>query len=584
MSSPFFGLEIGSSALQAAQQQLDTAAHNVANASTPGYSRQVVTLVASPPYTVPAFDRSGLPGQIGSGVSVAAITRVRDTFLDGQVQAQTALQGEWSARDQELAKVESIFPEPSSSGLGNTISQYYGAWQDVAADPSSTAARTALTQQATSLAMQLNSASTQLGMASAGIDSEVSQDITTVNNLAQQIAGLNGQIQRVTVSGNQPNDLLDQRNQLLTQLNAILPTTVMTQTDGTITVEVGGTDLVSGVRSRQLVASTDPATGHVTPTWSDGSAVTVSTGQMKALLDVRDVDIAGYQSQLDALAKGIADSTNALHERGIDANGNAGLAIFTYNAGDPAQSLAVNAAVAANPQLIAASSAPNAPGDGSVAGLIGDLQNAKSYSAGIAGTNVVGGMDLTTGTTARLMTVATDTAKAQTYTFSSTAPGSLTLTGADGSSQTITVSDTAGGGTQVLNFDQLGIQLTVSNGTTASATKTAADLVTDLTSPGQNTVVAASLYSPSQTTSDFYATLVGQIGSTSSQATEMDQNQQLVLSQLNTQVQQNSGVSLDEEATDMLRFQNAYQAAARVITTMDQMLDTLINATGVVVP
>ena len=110
MSSPFYGLDIGASALRAAQQMLDTAAHNVANASTPGYSRQVVSLVESPPYTYPAFNRSGLPGQVGSGVTVAAITRVRDNFLDLQVQAQTALKGEWDTRQQELAKVESIFP------------------------------------------------------------------------------------------------------------------------------------------------------------------------------------------------------------------------------------------------------------------------------------------------------------------------------------------------------------------------------------------------------------------------------------------------------------------------------------------
>ncbi len=577
MSSPFFGLEIGSSALRAAQQQLDTAAHNVANASTPGYSRQVVSLVEAPPYTFPAFNRSGAPGQIGSGVTVAAITRVRDTFLDQQVQAQTTLQGQWDTRDQELSKVEAVFPEPSSSGLGNTISQYYAAWQDVASEPTSTAARTALTEQASNLAMQMNSTSTQLGMIASGIDTEVSQQVTSINDLATQIAGLNGQIQRVTVSGANPNDLLDQREQLLEQLSAIVPTSVTVQKDGSATVEVGGTDLVSGVNARQMVAQTN-SSGHVMPTWSDGSAVTLSSGQMKALLDVRDVDVAGYQSQLDSLAQGIADSTNALHERGVDANGNAGQALFTYYPGNAAATLAVNPAVAANPQLIAASASPDTPGDGSVAGLIADLQNAKSYSAGVAGTNVVGGMDLTTNTTARLMTVATDTAVAQTYTFSGTG-NSLTLTGADGSHQTITVADMAEGDTQVLNFDQLGIKLTVSSETAAKA---GADLVTDFTTPGQNTVVAASLYTPSQTTTDFYSGIVAKIGSASSQATEMSQNQQLVVSQLNNQVQQVSGVSLDEEATDMLKFQRAYQAAARVITTMDQMLDTLINATGVV--
>jgi flagellar hook-associated protein 1 FlgK len=577
MSSPFFGLDIGASALRAAQQQLDTAAHNVANASTPGYSRQVVSLVESPPYTLPSLDRSGLPGQIGSGVTVAAITRARDAFLDQQVQAQSSLQAGWNARQQQLAKVEAVFPEPSDSGLGSTISQYYSAWQDVAADPTSTSARTALTEQASSLAMQMNSDSTQLGMVASGIDAQVKQQVTTVNDLATQIATLNGQIQRVTVTGENPNDLLDQREQLLEQLSAIVPASEMTQKDGTTTVEIGGTDLVSDVTARQMVAQTN-GSGHAVPTWSDGSAVDLPSGEMKSLLDVRDVDVAGYRSQLDALAQGIADSTNALLQRGVDANGNAGQALFTYYPGNAAATLTVNPAVAANPALIAASASANTPGDGSVAGQIADLQNARSYSGGVAGTDVVGGMDLTTNTTARLMNVATDTAVAQTYTFSGTG-NSLTLTGADGSHQTITVADMAVGDTQVLNFDQLGIKLTVSS---ASSAKAAADLTTDLTTAGHNTVVAASLYSPAQTTADFYASLVGRIGSASSQAGEMAQNQQLVVDQLTTQVQQVSGVSLDEEATNMLRFQRAYQAAARVITTMDQMLDTLINSTGMV--
>jgi flagellar hook-associated protein 1 FlgK len=577
VSSPFFGLDIGSSALRSAQQLLNTAAHNVANANTPGYSRQRVNVVASAPYTFPAFNRSGLPGQIGSGVTVAAITRVRDNFLDLQVQAQTALQGEWDTRQQELSKVESIFPEPSDSGLGNVISKYWSAWQDVASDPTSAAARTALTEQASSLAMELNRDSTQLSMIATGIDSQVNQQIITVNDLAKQIASLNGQIQRVTITGDHANDLLDQREQLLEQLSAIVPATTMTLQDGTMTVLVGGTDLVSNVSARQLVGQTDGA-GHVTPTWADGGAVALPSGQMKALLAVRDVDLAGYRAQLDSLAKGIADATNTLHERGVDANGNAGQAIFTYNAGNVAATLAVNPTVAGDPRLVAAAASATSPGDGSVAGLIADLSNARSYSAGVAGANLVGGMDLTTNTTARLMTITADTAVAQTYTFSGSG-NSLTLAGADGSTQTLTVSDMALGGTQTLNFDQVGVKLTIG---ATSAAKSGASLVSDFTTSGQNTIVAASLYAPSQTTTDFYAALVGKIGTASAQSGEMSKNQQLVVDQLTTRVQEVSGVSLDEEATDMIRFQHAYQAAARVITAMDEMLNTLINGTGLV--
>jgi flagellar hook-associated protein 1 FlgK len=578
MSSPFFGLDIGVSGLRAAQQMLDTAAHNVANANTPGYSRQRVRLIESAPYTFPAFNRSGIPGQIGSGVTVQSITRVRDTFLDLQVQAQTALKGEWDSRQQQLTKIESIFPEPSDTGLGSVISKYFSAWQDVASDPSSTAARTAMTEQASSLALELNRDATQLGAVRTDVNQQLKQQVATVNDLATQIANLNGQIQRVTITGENPNDLMDQREQLLEQLSAIVPASVQTQKDGTMTVLVGGVDLVNNVNARKLVATTG-AGGDITPTWSDGSSLVLPTGQMKALLQVRDVDLAGYRSQLDTLAQGIADSTNALLQRGIDANGNAGQALFTYYPGNVAATLGINPAIASNPQLVAAAGAANTPGDGSVAGLIADLQNAKSYSVGVAGTDVVGGMDLTTGSTARLLTVAMDAATAQTYTFSSSGPNSLTITGADGSSQTITVADMDAGGTQILNFDQVGIKLTVNAGTSA---KTGADLTTNLTTSGQNTMVAANLYTPSQTITDFYAGLVGKIGTASSQANEMQANQQLVVDQVNSQISQVSGVSLDEEATDMIKFQHAYQAAARVITTMDEMLNTLINGTGLV--
>ena len=130
----------------------------------------------------------------------------------------------------------------------------------------------------------------------------------------------------------------------------------------------------------------------------------------------------------------------------------------------------------------------------------------------------------------------------QTYTFSSSGPNSLTLTGADGSNQTITLTDMAAGSTQILNFDQLGIKLTVS---TDGAIKSGADLITDLTTAGHDTMVAANLYTPSQTVTDFYAGLDGKIGTASSQATEMAGNQQLVVDQVTSQISQVSGVSLD---------------------------------------
>jgi flagellar hook-associated protein 1 FlgK len=176
------------------------------------------------------------------------------------------------------------------------------------------------------------------------------------------------------------------------------------------------------------------------------------------------------------------------------------------------------------------------------------------------------------------MTIDAGSAVAQAWTFTGSG-NTLTLTGADGSTQTISVADMAAGSTQTLNFDQLGISLVIS---APNGAKAGADLVTDLTTAGQDNMVTTSLFTPPQTASDFYAGLIGKIGSASSQAISMAQNQQLVVDHLTQRVQEYSGVSLDEEATDMVRFQHAYQAAARVITTMDEMLNTLINNTGLV--
>jgi flagellar hook-associated protein 1 FlgK len=183
---------------------------------------------------------------------------------------------------------------------------------------------------------------------------------------------------------------------------------------------------------------------------------------------MRDTTITGYQTQLNGLAKGIADAVNAVHQSGTDANGAPGTALFTYTAGTEAATLGVSATIAADPRLIVASALAGQPGDGSIAGAIAELRTALLF----------------------------------------------------------------GGGTR--------------------------------------------------TASDTYAGIVSGIGTDARQGSEMSTNQALVVDHLERRRESISGVSLDEEATDMIRFQHAYQAAARVITAVDEMLDMLINRTGIV--
>jgi flagellar hook-associated protein 1 FlgK len=467
MSAAFFGLNTALRGLVASQLMMDTAAHNTANANTPGYSRQRVNLVASDPYSFPGFNRSGIPGQIGTGVSVSTIMRVRDAFIDLQLRQQIPLDAAWTARRDELAKVEVIFPEPASAGLGSTMGKFWDAWQNLAADPASSTNRATVVQSAATLASQFNESASQLVTLRNGIDVQVSQDVANVNDLATRIAALNSQIQRVAASGDHPNDLQDQRDALFDQLAAIVPATLAPQADGTVNVLVGGVDLVSGGQTRTMTTAPD-ANGHLNPVWSDGSAVALGNAQLGALINVRDVTLVGYQAQLDTLAKTFADAVNAAHATGFDANGNPGGPLFTYTAGKVAGTLAVSAAIAADPRLLAAASAVGQAGNGVVAGQIADLRQALLF-----------------------------------------------------------------------------------NGGTANA-------------------------------SDAYAGFIGQIGSDASQANEMAANEALVKTHLTQRRESMNGVSLDEEATNMIQFQHSYQAAARVITVMDDMLDTLINKTGLV--
>jgi flagellar hook-associated protein 1 FlgK len=347
------------------------------------------------------------------------------------------------------------------------MSRFWAAWQDVAADPTSTAARATLVAQAGTLASRFGRDAKQLDSIVGGIDAGLRGQIGSVNDIAVRIAALNEQIQRVTVAGDQPNDLTDQRDLLLDELNRYVPVTVEPQADGTVTVMIGGTDLVNHDRARRLVAA-DDGSGHVRPEWSTGGVVILGQGAMAGLVSVRDGELAAYRATLDSLAEAIADAVNAIHQTGGDQTDAAGLEFFTYTPGNAAGSLAVNAAIAADPRRVAAAAGPGTPGDGSIAGAIADLQLARIFGSG------------------------------------------------------------------------------------------------------------------TQTPADAFAGLIGRIGTDSRQADEMAVNQSLVVGHLVQRRESISGVSLDEEAADMIRFQHAYTAAARVMTAYDELLDILINRTGIV--
>lgn len=214
MSGLFSTLRTSNKGLQVSQTALQTVSHNVSNAGTEGYSLQRVHAVTS----LPLSNGAGV-GQIGTGVEVASITRIRDSFLDYQIRKEKSISSQYSAREEFLSQVESIFNEPSSTGLSNDLSSFWDAWSQLASSPESTTARTLVVSNAKALASSINQTYEQLSELQDNAGLIVKQDVFTISGMLDQIKELNSQIKSIYVSGQTPNDLLDRRDLLLDQLS-----------------------------------------------------------------------------------------------------------------------------------------------------------------------------------------------------------------------------------------------------------------------------------------------------------------------------------------------------------------------------
>ena len=443
--STFMGLETTLRGILAQQLALDVTGHNIANANTVGYSRQRASLVATDPYTVPGVTRPPQAGQLGTGVDVDQYERIRDSFIDLQLRAQTMLNGANQATQDGLQQVEQAFNEPSDSGLNSLLAKYWSAWQDVSNSPENLATRQALAAAASSLAGGFNQVSQQLSTLQTQTATNVTYTINDVNSIGTQIAALNDAIAKSTVTGDHPNDLLDQRDLLIDKLSELGNVALANGANGAVDVSIGGAALVTGATSATL---------------AEASLTSLTSGKLSALVKLRDTTIPGYQTQLNTVASTLISQTNTAHAAGFDLSGTAGGTFFT---GTDAATIGVNSALVTNPALIAASG-NGQPGNAAAALAINTLR----------GTVVIG----------------------------------------------------------------------------------------------------------SATIDQAYSQLVTRIGSDSQEAQRSLDTSSLLASTLQSKRDSVSGVSLDEEMTNMVRFQRGYQASARALSAMDDMLDTLITRTG----
>ncbi|MDK2816825.1 MAG: flagellar hook-associated protein 1 [Moorella sp. (in: firmicutes)] len=471
MPGTFFGFNTALRGMQAQQRGIYTTAHNIANANTEGYTRQRVVLATLPAYPVPSMNHPGGQGwQIGTGVDSQETRRMRDEFLDTQIRRETGTLGQWEQIQDVLEQVEIVFNEPSDTGLSTLMSQFWAAWQELSKYAESSPVRTTVVETANALAEAFNHSAAQLETIKNDIDQTIELKVKEINSLAQQIADLNGQIKNIVTVGDQPNDLLDQRDLLLDRLGKMIDFTVTTSSNGTITITLGGGgNLVEEVDGSTTIHKLKSSGSDVSWVEEDTQPpLTISNGELFGLQKVKS-EVETYLTNLDTLAGELATAVNNEHKKGVDLSGTGGEDFLVAEDGGSitAANIQVNPNIQADVTKIAAATAGGGPGDGSIALAIAQLQHKLIPSLSNA------------------------------------------------------------------TFD------------------------------------------------DYYKNFTAKLGVDAHEAVRMTTNQGVLVDQLTNRKESISGVSLDEEMANMIQYQRAYEAAARMITTLDAMLDKIINGMGV---
>ena len=373
-------VDIGKSALFTAQQAISVAGHNIANVNTPGYSRQQVTLAENRP-------ENGSPGQIGTGVHAESIRRSFDFFVDEQLLASRERLGEFTASSNALARLEPLFGDANNQGIGAGLNEFFGALQDVATNPNDLSARTVFLSKATALAGRFNQSAADLTSAQDFLDRQVGQTITDVNRLTSEIADLNTGIARAESSGQQANDLRDERGVALAELGELIEISSIEDVTGQLTVFAGrGHVLVDKEQTFQLVAVPDLSNnGLLDVRYDAGTGPTTSlapviqSGRLKGLLDVRDQTIPSLRASLDTLASEVVTQVNQQHRAGFGLDGSTNQDFFVA-AGTTASTIAVSLANAR--QIAASSTAAGVPGNNANALALAGLRNTAFTSFG----------------------------------------------------------------------------------------------------------------------------------------------------------------------------------------------------------
>ncbi|MCX7513131.1 flagellar hook-associated protein FlgK [Frateuria sp. STR12] len=616
-------LSTGVSGLLAAQVGLSTTGHNVSNVNTDGYSRQQVSFGARAPQAEGRY-------YVGTGVDTVAVQRAYSQHLNAALWSAASSKGRADAFQGLTDQLNNQLS--GSSNLQSSLDTFFGAVQDMANAPADASARGVLLARAGALASTFRALSGQFGSLDGQVQRQLTDTVASINSDSAAIAKLNERIRAST--GEQPADLLDQRDALIKKLSGEVGISVASQSDGTLSVFVGnGQALVSGTQSYELGTAQNSYDATRLEVVDKGTGAVLSGriggGTLGALLDFRSNVLDPAQNQLGRAALAMADAMNAQHAQGVDLNGQLGGDLFTV-AGPAVQAASSNAGsatLAADIDDIGAlgnqdyvlsydgSAWGLRDGSGATVAMSGSGTAADPFKAGGL-SFVVGGGAASAGDSFRIqptrnaagsMAVAiTDpnqlaaaaplVGSAASANTGSAGVGALTV--ADGSdpnlfagSSIVFASPTSysidGGPAQTFTpgtpiehngwsltldgdpaaGDSFGVQANANaRGDNANALKLGAVANLGVLDGGATSVGRA------------YGQLVGQVGSAGALADEAAKTQNAVFNQAMAAQQSVSGVNIDEEAANLVRFQQAYQASAQIITAANTVFNALLGA------
>ena len=580
-------LNIGTSALITTQSALSTTGHNISNVNTEGYNRQRVEQGTR----IPNFDG----GQYyGSGVAVDSVARTFNTFLAEQVRTFTSQEQQLDTFSIFASQVDDLLGSPELS-LSAGLQGFFDAVQDVADDPTSIPARQVMLTEADTLTNRFNTLDTQLDSYNEQVNLNLDNNVKEVNLLSKGIAELNSVIIEASASATgAPNDLLDQRDQLINELSAYISVSVLEQGNGSQSVFIGtGQALVVGLSAVELNVVASPTDTTRAEVVYGPSSINISAqltgGSIGGLLAVRQEVIDPARLEIDALAAGMVTTINAQHTTGITLSGNAGGNFFEPT-GTPNPDAGNIRIALTDPRDIAVafpvSTVTGATNTGTAqlevnavdgSGVGFNAVNALSLGGlAIAYNNGTGNYDLTYegGSASIAYDPAVDSGKSfdlSALVFSAPAttapPLTIKLSGVPVDTDSFTLNN---------SVDALGNFSAVGDNRNALAlaelqvtkTLTALDPVTGLPVAGP----------PTQSFADSYGILVANVATRTHQADVGQKTQQGLLDQTNLRYESVSGVNLDEEAANLIKYQQAYQAASQIITVSNTVFNSLINS------